>query len=85
MTSTRNLILSHSRMAGLILLAVACTSIFAMAQQRQTLGRIEFVGLKRLTREQVTTMSGLKPGQVIDASILDAAAGELLNTDYFAA
>jgi outer membrane protein assembly factor BamA len=83
MTTTRNLILSHSRLAGLILLAIAFSSVPAMAQQRQTLGRLEFVGLKRLTREQVTAMSGLKPGQVIDANILDAAAGELLKSGLF--
>src|SRR5213595_881083 len=83
MTTTRNLILSHGRMAGLILLTVALSSIPAMAQQRQTLGRLEFVGLKRMTGDQVVTMSGLKVGQVIDASILDAAAGELLKTGLF--
>lgn len=55
----------------------------AVAQQRQTLSRLEFVGLKKLTREQVVAMSGLKVGQTIDPNILDAAAGELLKSGLF--
>ncbi|MFN2577786.1 MAG: POTRA domain-containing protein [Pyrinomonadaceae bacterium] len=53
------------------------------AQQRQTLSRLEFAGLKRLTREQVVEMSGLKIGQTIDQNVLDAAAGELLKSGLF--
>jgi outer membrane protein assembly factor BamA len=83
MTIMRHAISPHRRMAGAILLAVTFLWLPVTAQQRQTLGRLEFVGLKRLTREQVVTMSGLKVGQVIDASILDAAAGELLKTGLF--
>ena len=65
------------------MLALAVLLVPVAAQQRQTLGRLEFVGLKRLTREQVVTMSGLKVGQLIDANVLDAAAGELLKTGLF--
>ena len=53
------------------------------AQQRQTMSRLEFVGLKRLSRDQVVAMSGLKIGQTIDQTILDAAAGELLKSGLF--
>ena len=66
-----------------LLLLLALCSIPITAQQKQTLGRLEFVGLKRLTQAQVATMSGLKVGQVIDANVLDAAAGELLKTGLF--
>jgi outer membrane protein assembly factor BamA len=55
----------------------------AFGQQKQPLGRLEFVGLKRLTREQVTAMSGLKIGQMVDATALDAAANELLKSGLF--
>jgi outer membrane protein assembly factor BamA len=55
----------------------------AGGQQKQTLGRLEFVGLKRLTREQVTTMSGLKIGQMVDSAVLDAAANEMLKSGLF--
>jgi outer membrane protein assembly factor BamA len=67
----------------LVLLALIVLALPATAQQRQTLGRLEFVGLKRLTRDQVVAMSGLKVGQVVDAQILDSAAGELLKTGLF--
>lgn len=70
-------------LAAAIVLACAFLLVPVAAQQRQTLGRLEFVGLKRLTRDQVMAMSGLKVGQVIDASVLDAAAGELLKSGLF--
>ena len=66
-----------------MLLVLTALSIPLAAQQRQTLGRLEFVGLKRLTQAQVVTMSGLKVGQAVDANVLDAAAGELLKTGLF--
>src|SRR3989440_8703254 len=69
--------------AGIVLLLAFLLLPVAAAQQRQTLSRLEFVGLKRLTREQVLAMSGLKIGQAIDQSILDAAAGELLKSGLF--
>jgi len=68
--------------AGVVFLLVFLMLPVA-AQQRQTLSRLEFVGLKRLTREQAVTMSGLKIGQTIDSNILDAAAGELLKSGLF--
>src|SRR5437899_206722 len=68
--------------AGVVLL-LAFLMLPVAAQQRQTLSRLEFVGLKRLTRDQVVTMSGLKIGQPIDSNILDAAAGELLKSGLF--
>src|SRR5436190_792938 len=82
MTITRYA-LSSGRLAAGIVLALAVLLVPVAAQQRQTLGRLEFVGLKRLTRDQVVTMSGLKVGQVIDANVLDAAAGELLKSGLF--
>lgn len=69
--------------AGVVLLLAFLLLPVAVAQQRQTLSRLEFVGLKKLTREQVVAMSGLKVGQTIDPNILDAAAGELLKSGLF--
>jgi outer membrane protein assembly factor BamA len=82
MTITRNAS-SPSRLAAGIVLALAIFLVPVAAQPRQTLGRLEFVGLKRLTRDQVVAMSGLKVGQVIDGTVLDAAASELLKTGLF--
>src|SRR5438093_10148315 len=76
-------ILLRSAIAAGIVLMFAPLLFPVAAQPRQTLVRIEFVGLKRLTRDQVIAMSGLKVGQVIDANILDASAGELLKTGMF--
>ena len=74
--------LSAAISAGVVLL-LALFVLPVAAQQRQTLSRLEFVGLKRLTREQVAAMSGLKIGQTIDPNILDAAAGELMKSGLF--
>lgn len=52
----------------------------AMGQERLTLERIEFVGQKRLSISQLTSLSELKIGQVVDSNIFDAAAGKLLQS-----
>jgi len=52
----------------------------APCQERLTLDRIEFVGQKRLTVSQLTALSELKIGQVVDGNIFDAAAGRLLQS-----
>lgn len=53
------------------------------AQQRTRLERIEVVGLKRMTAQQVITLSGLQTGQAIDPAVLDAAADKLLKSGLF--
>ena len=83
MTNLSLVISSSRRLPAAVVLVVVFLPALVSAQQQQTLGRLEFVGLKRLTREQVTVMSGLKVGQVINANVLDAAAGELLKTSLF--
>jgi outer membrane protein assembly factor BamA len=44
------------------------------------LARVEFVGLKRLTREQLIKVSGLEIDQIVDVGALDAAAQRLLDS-----
>jgi outer membrane protein insertion porin family len=83
MTNLTFVISSNRRLPAAAVLLLVLLLAPVAAQQQQTLGRLEFVGLKRLTREQVVTMSGLKVGQAINASVLDAAAGELLKTGLF--
>src|SRR5438477_1872482 len=80
---TRTPMSSNSLIKAGVVLLLAFFLLPVAAQQRQTLSRLEFVGLKRLTRDQVVTMSGLKIGQSIDQTILDAAAGELLKSGLF--
>jgi outer membrane protein assembly factor BamA len=70
--------MSKASIAGLLLALVLSPSI--LAQERMTLERIEFVGQKRLTVSQLTTLSELKIGQTVDSAIFDAAAGKLLQS-----
>ena len=64
--------------AGIILALVCSPSI--LAQERMTLERIEFIGQKRLSVSQLTALSELKIGQVVDREIFDAAANKLLQS-----
>lgn len=60
--------------------------VFAVAhaqQRRQQLSRVEFVGLRRLTQQQVMTTSGLEIGQAVDPKVLDAAAQKLMDSGLF--
>lgn len=65
--------------AGLLLLSFIWPAL-ALGQERLTLDRIEFVGQKRLSVSQLTSMSELKTGQVVDQATFDAAAGKLLQS-----
>lgn len=53
------------------------------AQPGVRLDRIEFVGLKKLTSDQVIALSGLTIGQAVSQEIFDAAANKLLQTGLF--
>jgi outer membrane protein assembly factor BamA len=53
------------------------------AQQSVTLRHIEFVGLKKLTGPQVIDASGLKLGDTINPSVIDAAAEKLMQSGLF--
>jgi outer membrane protein insertion porin family len=53
------------------------------AQQQVTLRKVEFVGLKRLTPQQVIDASGLKVGDKVDRDRIDAAADKLLQSGLF--
>jgi outer membrane protein assembly factor BamA len=83
MTNQANVISSRQGLTAAVLMLMMFVLTPVAAQQRQTLGRLEFVGLKRLTRDQVVEMSGLKVGQVINETVLDAAANSLLKTGLF--
>lgn len=63
-----------------LLLLSSLWPALAVGQERLTLERIEFVGQKRLSISQLTSLSELKIGQVVDPSIFDAAAGKLLQS-----
>src|SRR5437660_10803046 len=77
-------ILDQLRIAGATLLAMLfLLSVTCGAQQQQRLGKIEFVGLKRITSQQAIATSGLEIGQQIDQLVLNAAAQKLMESGLF--
>lgn len=72
----------------LFLVAVIAHAPCAHAQQTSSsksgrLAKIEFKGLERLKEEQAIAASGLKIGQMIDATTLDAASQSLIDSGLF--
>jgi outer membrane protein assembly factor BamA len=72
----------------LILCCVLNCAVIGLAQQSQAassfqLGNIDFVGLKKYDRQQITTASELKPGQAVTVEAIDAAARKLAALGYF--
>jgi outer membrane protein assembly factor BamA len=68
--------------AILLTLLLALSSL-CFAQKPATLRHIEFVGLKKLTSQQVIAASGLKVGDPVSPQILDAAADKLMQSGMF--
>src|SRR5438045_4456924 len=68
---------------GAILLLLFVFLTPSAAQQKLVLRKVEFVGLKRLTAEQLMSVSELKNGQLIDPAALDAAADKLMKSGLF--
>jgi outer membrane protein assembly factor BamA len=66
-----------------VLLAALCSPAICAAQKPARLSKIEVVGNKRVTQEQVIETSQLKIGQPIDTSVADAAAEKLMQSGLF--
>ena len=71
----------------LFVVAAGVTMLFASvavsAQERTTLRKVEILGLQRQSPDQVIATSGLKVGEPIDASMIDAAAARLMRSGWF--
>jgi outer membrane protein assembly factor BamA len=79
-----DLVLNQLRTVAATLLIVLFALLTTAGQQgRLRLSKVEFLGLKRLTREQVMATSGLEIGQDVDQAILDAAAQKLMDSGLF--
>jgi len=79
-----DLILDQLRRAcAILLVALFGLTAVSHAQRRLRLSKIEFVGLKRLTAEQVIATSELEIGQFVDPNTLDAAAQKLMDSGLF--
>lgn len=48
-----------------------------------TLDKIEFVGLRRVKREEAVAATGLQAGQAVDVDVVDAAGNRLLDSGLF--
>ncbi len=59
------------------------TTAAVRAQERTTLRKIEILGLQRLSSDQVINATGLNVGDLIDASMLDAALDKLMRSGWF--
>ena len=81
--------LKHLRRPSLIRFAAATVFVLiafapeCSAQEKTTLRRVEIVGLQKLSPDQVIATSGLKVGDLIDASTIDAAANNLMRSGWF--
>jgi len=69
-------------------LALSCLWLFSvasptMSQGARRIARIEFEGLRSLTPENVTAMTGLKVGDSFSVDSLDAAAQHLVDSGLF--
>src|ERR1700682_3404768 len=73
----------HAALVLSVLLAAFASATICSAQKPARLARIEVVGLKRITREQVIATSQLQIGQTVDPGVLDAAAEKLMQSGLF--
>lgn len=73
----------HATLVVSILLAALWSPAIGAAQKPVHLTKIEVVGAKRVTQEQVIETSQLKIGQTVDPSVLDAAAEKLMQSGLF--
>ncbi|HXI23600.1 MAG TPA: hypothetical protein VNG71_06975, partial [Pyrinomonadaceae bacterium] len=66
-----------------IALALTLVSVSVIGQQRARLQKVEVTGLKRMSADQVITLSGLQIGQAVDGTVLDAAANKMMQSGLF--
>jgi outer membrane protein assembly factor BamA len=64
-------------------IAMLLSSVAISAQERTTLRKVEIHGLQRRSPDQVIAMTGLKVGDLIDASRLEAALDRLMRSGWF--
>src|SRR5882672_4397228 len=73
----------HAAQIVSILLAALLSPAICAAQKPARLTKIEVVGSKRVTQEQVIATSQLQIGQPVDLGVLDAAAEKLMQSGWF--
>ena len=73
----------RSRLFLVAVLVMLFASAGINAQEGTTLRKVEIVGLQQRSAEQVIAASGLKVGEKINASMMDAAADRLMRSGWF--
>ena len=73
----------YARLVVSVLLVALWSPAICMAQKPVRLIKIEVVGSKRVTQEQVIATSQLQIGQPVDSSLVDAAAERLMQSGLF--
>jgi outer membrane protein assembly factor BamA len=73
----------HAALVLSVLLAALWSPAICAAQKPARLIKIEVVGNKRVTQEQVIATSQLKIGEPVDPSVADAAAEKLMQSGLF--
>ena len=73
----------HAALVVSILFAAFWSPAICAAQKPTRLIKIEVVGNKRVTQQQVIETSQLKIGQTVDPAVLDAAAEKLMQSGLF--
>src|SRR6266446_5551854 len=73
----------HAALIVSILVAALWSPAICAAQKPARLTKIEVVGSKRVTQEQVIATSQLQIGQPIDPGVADAAAEKLMQSGLF--
>lgn len=63
--------------------AILIASAAIHAQERTTLQKVEINGLQQRSPDQVIAATGLKVGDLIDASMIEAAADKLMRSGWF--
>jgi outer membrane protein assembly factor BamA len=80
MNSAQSMSLTRQFTIGFTLLLL---SVSVMGQQGARLQKVEVTGLKRMTADQIITLSGLQIGQTVDGTVLDAAANKMMQSGLF--
>lgn len=67
----------------LLVLLLASASICLAQPEQMTLRKVQVLGLKKITNQQVMEISGLKIGDTISRDAIDAAAQKLMDSGLF--
>jgi outer membrane protein assembly factor BamA len=80
----QNCLLFLCNLLVVLMMGAVCAQAQQNAGSTARLGKIEFTGLNRYSQEEAIAASGLRIGQTVNETALDAAANRLLGSGLFA-